>query len=188
MAQIWVTGPAALYVTTPDSPDTFQFLGHGEDPPTITEERYWDEVRCDLAGASAPFDKIYQGKSVRISVNVIRYNLDVFEKLRSYPNTINNPGVDQWGIRGTLMVQELTALKLAVAFPYSAKATMLGLPRGLLFPNVILEGPDEYEIGTRARKIRSRFQCFPRYNPADGSFTIYTNEDFPATIPLFPPN
>lgn len=187
MAQIWVTGPAAIWVSLPGS-DTPVFLGHGEEPPKVREQRYWYDVHCDIAGVSAIFDKIYQGRSVTISIDVIRYNLDIMELVRSYPNSVADPGVDVWGSRGTLMVQELGTMKMWLSFPYSAKASMNGLPRGLTFPNCIVEGPDEYEMGTRPKKIRTMFHCLPRYRPSDGAFVTYTKDDFPAAIPNFPPN
>ena len=56
-AQIFVTGPCAIYVSLPQPPGAPPgppvFLGHSEDGIETEEERFCEEVRCDIAGARA---------------------------------------------------------------------------------------------------------------------------------------
>lgn len=185
MAQIWVTGPCAIYVGLPGSPGTPVFLGHGEEGPRTREIRDFIPVRCDLAGMQAAFDLMYSSKSVEVVVDVIRYNLSVFQAVRAFPNSVANPGIDEWGSRGTLMVQEGIGTNLWLQFPYSAKASMAGLPPGLPFVGAVLVGPDESEMGLKPYKIRTMWRCIPRYDPATGRFTTY-GTTWPAGIPAFP--
>lgn len=162
--QTWTTGavPIICGVGSSGAP---MLLGWAEKFPRIQIRPYWQRVFCDLGGQSCPFDYMFDGQEGLVTADVIRFDEATYRVIADRANTndpgvaAREPGLNEPGEIGTLMVQEKVAYQLWLPFLYANKPTMPGMRRGYRFRRAFLEGPDDLEQGTVPRKVRMVWRC-----------------------------
>ena len=165
MAQAYTSGPCPLYagVGLNGAP---VFLGHAERFPRIQIRPRWSDVYCDLSGQSVPYDQVYDGEDAVVTADLTRWNESVYAVMADRAKTnsnflaITSRGANGFGEIGSLMVTEGLAYNLYVVFPFAAKAAYSAtMPLGYRFQAAFLQGPDDFELGGTARKLRLSWRC-----------------------------
>ncbi len=176
MANPWCTGPVDVWC----NPGTAGavFLGHGERGPRVRIRRGWEPIFNDLSGTQIPFDLLAEGAEGFVTIDLTRWNENIYQLIASVPIPGAAPGTNFPGDIGTLMMTESKGYTLWLRFPYASKATFNQaisgpMPAGMRFVQSWLEGPDEFEIGTQANKKILVFRCLRAFNPANGAFTLF---------------
>lgn len=159
------TGPVDIWCQWESSP---VFLGFGTRAPHLEIRPVQNPVMCDLT-AGAPIDKVYASEVGVVSVELVRFNMIVVERLQSrasntaVPVDIGPRGFNPPGRLGSLLVAEGCAPRLFLRFPYWSKQAMINarLPRGYRFLAATLM-PDASDFGASdAVKIRLTWECLP---------------------------
>lgn len=181
MANLYVTGPAHIFVQLPGiaGPQAYSYLGTAERYPKISIRPANEPVFNDIGG-KVPFDMAHMGEEAFVSADISRWNEPVYAALAARPRPGSGTrGVNVAGDIGTLYVTEGFAYSLAVLFPYAAKLVYAaaGMPAGYRFLSSYLVGPDELEpLGTTPRKIRLMWHCLRTYDPSTGSLFLYDHD------------
>lgn len=184
MAQVYVTGCCDIFVETGlTSQGGPVFLGHCEKTPGVQIRRHHSPVFCDYSGRAVPADMIYEGESALVSLDLTRYNEDIYALLArstgfgSFGERGGGArGTDEMGDIGSLMQRDRRTRELWLRFPYGGaggKPTM-NLPRGttgggamvsgMHFLSAYLEGPDDLgPLSTAARRLHIVFHCLRRW-------------------------
>ena len=168
-----------------------EFLGHGERAPDIEVTPRYVEHQTDSGGDVAA-ELIYAGSSARISVDLVRYNMNTLKKIQArargrastnaFPNAV--PGFDDAGQIGTLMVVGGCTFPLYLLFPASTRLhnssfASGAMPPGYRFVAAYLN-PECMKMGaTSPFKNHLIFDClrkrdYTRKNGAGrGSYLLY---------------
>lgn len=193
MAQPYTGGAVLLYVAFPaqvgagyltQSYGQPVFLGTGERAPRVSRRRAYRQLHNDLAG-DEPFDFVYSGTSMLVTVRLTRWNELVLQTLEDAPNipaaaiAPANAGTELLGDVGRMMVTEGAGAQLYVVYDYGASgrlpkpAMVAGLMRpGWHFFSAFLE-QDDHDGGTDPNVKPITFRCARVYNPVTGAFVIY---------------
>ncbi len=178
MAQPYVSGPCPIYcgVGTGGNP---LFLGHAEKFPRISIRPHWSPMFVDLAGQGVAYDYVYDGEEAFVVADVTRWNESVYALMADRAKTgaaaalsPTDRGTNGFGEIGTLMMTEAVAYGLWIVFPYTAKAFYTTQPAGYQFFSAMLEGPDELDLGSTARKTRMVWHCIRQVQPGMGGTTV----------------
>lgn len=195
MAQLYSTGPVAVYVSTgvtmpgadPYTAGVPLFLGTAEAAPEIHVRPLFAPVNNDIGGA-LPFDYIFHGEEADIVVDLTRWNEGVYAACAARPNS-------QDGTRGrftstdigSLMATEGLTYGLWLNFPYVSKAAYsVTMPAGYRFLSAFMIGPDTILPGTRANKRTCIFKAIRAFAPSDGTLRLYDHDmtGLPAVPPI----
>lgn len=183
MAQLWCTGPAHAFVNMaaysqggPYPLGTF-YLGTCENAPEIQLGPEYEPVRNDLSGKKKPFDMQYQGEDALISLDLNRYNENVYQLIANRPFR-GVPGADGPFDIGTLIGTEGAAIALWLTFPYALKPAMANSANGPLvpgyrFPYTAPISPERLTVGTQAKKVHLLMYAWQAWIPAVQSFLLY---------------
>lgn len=198
MAQPFVPGPAPIFVSDSSSAIPF-FLGYSERGVSFSHDPSYVPYYCDLGGAT-PLDFSYQGESMMIHLDLVRWNpavlrtiQDVIDHDGAFGNPGSAPGVDVAGEIGTLMAYQNAGQMLWVAFPYANSQAFAGNPPGYRFPCAILEREGLPEHGSKPAKVSMSFRAVRNLDmrPATltpfgaGKLTLY-DFDMSAINGIFP--
>jgi hypothetical protein len=159
LASLWSTGPAMAFVSMAGWGGVPRFLGTWEDPPEITIERSYQDVKNQLFGSGVPADRSYQGKEAMVTGVMNRFEFPTFLGLQQGPisaargaailavagapdaaaglgvNPVTAPyleGSDVGLNYGSLMSQGGFGCTLWVYFPRSATVGGVGVTPGLI--------------------------------------------------------
>ncbi len=175
MAQAFCTGPCPLYIQL-NANATPLFLCHAERFPRIAIRPRYSSVMCDLSGQSVRYDAIYDGEEASVIADVTRWNEGVYaliaDRAKTNTGVTANRGTNGFGEIGTLMMTEGVAYLLHIVFPYAAKPAYATMPAGYRFFAAFLEGPDDLDTGSTARKTRLVWSCIRAVQPATGGTTV----------------
>ena len=153
----YVTGPVLVKVNLRDG-GGFVNLGYTAEGVQIEEQFYTNPIHSDQYGGTAgpEVDRQFMGKSAKINLSLVEYNLAVVKKLREGQASTNwataNPGtiVDIGGLvtcgEAAFQILLVGALDTA-AIAANAGATVLA--EYLNFPNCWYDGPVRYPIGSK---------------------------------------
>lgn len=203
MAQIYVPGPALIYVGVANSQGvTPEFFGTGETAPDVDVNGSLIPVMNDLGGTTLPFDRIWDGEEAMISVVINRFNWATMRKLLARPNfrrVAPTPGTSISGDIGTLIGGEGMTYNLWLQWTYATKASMSGgapegpMPGGFRFFSAFMSYPTKMPGGTKDQKNSCIFQCQRGFGIPGGAgngipvgnFGLYDWDmsALPATIP-----
>jgi hypothetical protein len=181
MAQIFTSGPCPIYVGGGASA-TPLFLGHAEKFPRIALRPRFSDVFCDLSGQSVAYDVSYDGEDATVTADIVRWNEAAYTIIadRAKTNTAaaTNRGTNGFGEIGTMMMTEGVGYPLYLIFPFTAKPAYASQPRGYRFWCSFLQGPDDFELGSTARKLRLSWRCIRQIRPASGATTAVGADNF----------
>jgi hypothetical protein len=158
-----------------------EYLGTSERGARVRWRRSYTDVWNDIGGQGVPFDKLYEGGDALVFFDLNRWNQVTLAKLEIVPNSQTGVfGLTADGDIGTLMGLEGKMFELSLQFPYSTlKPAMSTQPRGLRFPNGILQDESWDPLGTNARRVPITFYCFRSYDPITRKFLLC--DTFPST-------
>lgn len=154
---------------------TVLYLGTAQRPPKHRIRRGFVPVYNDISGTQVPFDLLYSSQEAFTIFDLNRFNRSVLNRIQSMPNTLGASGINTAADIGTLMLTEGFAFTLIIAYPFATSHPAMaaaGLPRGIVFPGTVLEGPDDIDDGTTAEKINLIFHSIPMYVPSTGAFVL----------------
>jgi hypothetical protein len=183
MAQPFCTGAVHVYVApgSVTSPAGATYLGSTESFPGMDTSRSWDAVMNDISGSKDPFDYIYEGPGVGVvSLVLTRWNQDPLTMVKSLPGPGgSSPGFATLADIGSLAGFEGFAFKLWLLYTFGstafgAKAAYAAMEPGRFYPQCILWGPERTEGGTRAKKEHLIILAWKKFNPQNGTFTLYS--------------
>ena len=177
MAQLWSTGPVALFYVERTSGTIF-FIGHGARAPDIHERAFWSDVHCDVGG-QAPIDRLVAGLMCSMSVELNRYSEAVVQDLRARARSAllpaEVPGALGPGGVGTLSTLEGASVILYALFPNIAKPAFQnvatggpGVP-GYRFFAATLDDVTVKPGSSKEKTINCQFTCIQAFNA--GQFT-----------------
>jgi hypothetical protein len=152
----YITGAVTVKVNLRDG-DGFQTLGYSPDGVSVEEMFYKNDIYSDRMGGTSgpPIDRQYLGKSARIPLQLVEYDLDVVKKLRMAQRSenwsahvmgeiVDIGGLTTCGNRAFQIL--LTGASDVVAVAADANAIVMTL---LNYPNCWFDGPVRFPIGSK---------------------------------------
>jgi hypothetical protein len=149
MSQLYVPGPAQLFVGTGNS-QALVFLGYTQEGVDINLRGNWLPVISDVAGPTTPIDRQFFPESADFTFRLTEYNEQVLQAYacRTFGGIA---GALQANQAGSLLVQENLGFPFAIRCPYAVKtafsATMVS---GYYFPVTAVDD-DIVPISTRTK-------------------------------------
>jgi hypothetical protein len=187
MAQAFCSGPVPIYcgVGAGGSP---LFLGHAERFPRVSIRPRFSSVYCDLSGQTVEYDSVYDGENSHVIADITRWNESTYaiiaDRAKTRTAATVNRGTTGFGEIGTLMMTEGVAYPLYLVFPYAAKAAYATMPAGYQFFCAYLAGPDDFDLGSTARKLRLVFNCIRQVQAATGGTTVLGANNYGGMLQL----
>jgi len=130
-----------------------EVLGYTANGARIQEDDFYEEVHSDEQGGDAgpPIDLIYMGKRVRVTLELVRWDAVVADKLAA---RIATPSTPPPGLRpepGIVMVAGLKTWRLVLKSNVGSWD----------LPAAVVRGQFEINKGSRASRLLATFECYP---------------------------
>lgn len=167
------------------------YLGTAEVAPIVAARPFKLKVMNDLAGRSAPFQKVGDGETHLYSITLNRFDYAVWNRVRNafyHAAAITNHGIDDRFTRGSLEMG-LADMRLVHVNQFTglSPAHPLALPEqpvGRMYYSAELVDYHEDTQGTRVMAITAVFECDGLYDPSALRFLHYTEvaSNFPSPL------
>lgn len=156
-----VTGPVLFLVDG-------VFVGTAERCPLVEGGQEWMPVYNDFGGPMVQFDASYQGETKLIVIDLNYYDGVLL-------NDLINFGTDSYLSRGSLQVQGGNSFAVTLKFTfYGTPNATVGLPPGEHYFSCRIVQTYFDPMGTPVRKVRLVIEAQSVFNPANGSFSLYS--------------
>ena len=172
MSQLFVTGPAEIYVGAGGS--GLEFLGYTDEGVRIQLQGAFEDVFADLGGRRVPIDSLFMGEQAVMTCNLIRFNELVYKHCAKRIPSQSARGTYLSNKVGTLMIQEAEAYRVLIDAPYRSKTAFLTM-EAYNFPTAWLDAGTDIGTGTKAKTINCIFRALPAYSLANTNFPLYNN-------------
>lgn len=144
----------------------------------MTHRRGFVPLMNDISGVQFPFDYSAQGTEAFVTLKLTRWNENILQGIQDTLGGTGLGGIDPTGTIGTLMGFENYAFNLWLMYSYgpgmiAPHGAMLSEPPGYHFWLAFLDQEASYEGGTDPASVTLTFHCMRKYNPADGSLTLF---------------
>lgn len=130
-----------------------EVLGYTANGARIQEEDFYEEVHSDEQGGDAgpPIDLVYMGKRVRVTLELVRWDSAVSDKLAARIATSPNPQPGQRLEPGIVMVAGLKTWRVVLKSNVGSWD----------LPAAAVRGQFEINKGSRASRLLIAFECYP---------------------------
>jgi hypothetical protein len=165
----YVSGPVLVKVNLRDGAG-FVNLGYTAEGVQPEEQFFTNPIHSDQYGGTAgpPVDRQFMGKSAKISLSLVEYNLAVVKKMREGQASTN------WttGAAGTLTnigglitcgkrAFQILLLGAADAAAFAADANAVVVANNLNYPNCWYSGPVRFPVGAKNTVWDFDVEAFP---------------------------
>jgi hypothetical protein len=182
MAQLWSTGPVALFYGERTSGGVPFFIGHGTHAPDVHTRAFWVDVHCDVGG-QAPIDRLVSGLLCTVSIELNRYSEAVVRDLEARARCALLPGEVDGGLGpgalGTLALLEGASYVLYMVFPNIVKPAFQNVPigggpgtPGYRFFAAMLDDTTVKPGSSKEKTINCQFTCLQVFNT--GQYVLST--------------
>lgn len=175
MAAVFHTLGAIDHFIRPTGDPAWVYLGTATLSPDMEEEPAYLPVINDLGGRSLPVTYVADRNRCTVTTTLNRFNWTAYDLLRFVLNPGTGAGsyVDRVGDHGTPVMgfQDFQLLLISTFGPtYSSPDT----PTGRMYYSAIPRKFRESNLNSRVTELSILFECNGLFNPADRSFSLYT--------------
>lgn len=182
MSQIYVNGPAGLYIGAPSGAGQMSapayFLGYGRGGQAggvdIDIDDGEEEVYTDLSGDKIPFDILMYAERATIKCDLTQFNEAVLTPILARLGG-GTPGSYPALADGSLMLTEGKSFRLLIDTPFKVKPAFLTMAGPFNFFNAWVMGSVPRSIGNKQSVIRLAFGALPTRNLATLSSILFDN-------------
>lgn len=159
-AQLWTTGPAHIHVATYKGDqggsqnifaNTPEYLGTCEYKPVINTYTVYEPAYSDTRGPRLPDDWLMGGEHAITRLDLTRWDEAVYAKI-ARKGSLDRGKIKKADI-GTMVRRQGRNFILIIVFPYATFPVYMGMPKGYVFKQSVLEQEVMDPVGTQARKL-----------------------------------
>lgn len=174
MSQTYVAGPCQVHVGT-GSAGALEFLGWSVDGVAPRIQAMHEDIYSDFSGPSAPDDISYFPGVGITSIQLVRYNESIAQKLLGWLPSNAAGSVAQYDV-GSLMIAEGKAIRVLFYSPYaSSKAAMNGMLGVMNFPTSYPVGDFSIPLSSRARRLPITFRHVVQWDHVAGTGILFNS-------------